>query len=62
MNVILSELPDNIKEHVECIMDDVVIYTSDFDMHMKVIKAFMSKLKEHGLLLIINKFILFVRK
>ncbi len=55
MNGILSELPDDIREHLECIMDDVVIYTSDIDMDMKVIKAFMYKLKDHGLLLTINK-------
>ncbi len=32
-----------------------MIYTSDIDMHMKVIKAFMYKLKEHGMLLTIHK-------
>ncbi len=55
MNGILSELTDDIRERVECIMGDVVVYTSDIDMHMKVIKAFMYKLKDHGLLLTINK-------
>ncbi len=55
MNDILSELPDDIREHVECIMDDAVIYTQDIDMYMKVIKAFMYKLKDHGMLLTINK-------
>ncbi len=40
-NDTLRELPDDISEHVECIMDDCVVYTSDINMHMKVIKAFM---------------------
>ncbi len=55
MNDILSELPDDIRQDVECIMDDVIIYTFDIDMHMKVIKAFMYKLKDHVKLLTINK-------
>ncbi len=55
MKGILSELPEEIRKHIECIMDDVVVYTNDIDMHMKVIKAFMYKLKEYGLLLTINK-------
>ncbi len=54
MNDILSELPDDIVEHVECIMDDCVVYTSDIDMHIKVIKAFMYTLKEHRMLLTIQ--------
>ncbi len=41
MNGILSELPEEIRKHIECIMDDVMGYTKDIDMHMKVIKAFM---------------------
>ncbi len=49
MNDILGELPNDIREYVECIMDDCVIYTPDRDMHMKVIKAFMYKLKDHGM-------------
>ncbi len=55
MNGILSELPEEIRKHIECIMDDVVVYTTHIDIHMKVIKAFIYKLKEHRLLLTINK-------
>ncbi len=55
MNDILSELPDDIRSHVEGIMDDCIIYTPNIEMHMNIIKAFLYKLKEHGMLLTINK-------
>ncbi len=41
MNNILSELPDDIRSHVECIMDDSIIFTPIIEIHMKVIKAFL---------------------
>ncbi len=46
MDNILSELPDDIRSHVECIMDDFIIFIPNIE-----IKAFLSKLKQHGLLL-----------
>ncbi len=55
MNDILSQLPDDIRSHIECIMDDCIVYTHNIEIYMKVIKAFLSKLKEHGMLLTINK-------
>ncbi len=55
MNDIFSELPDDIRSHIECIIDDCVVYTPNIEMHKKVTKAFLYKLKEHGILLPINK-------
>ncbi len=43
MNDILSELPDDIRSHVECIMDDSIMFTPNIEIHMKVIKSFLSK-------------------
>ncbi len=45
MNTILSELPDDIRSHVECIMDDFIIFTPNIEIHMKVIKAIFVKIK-----------------
>ncbi len=36
-------------------MDDCVVYTPNIEMYMNVIKAFLYKLKEHAMLLSINK-------
>ncbi len=55
MNDILSELPNNISKYIECIMDDTIIYTPDIRLHKKVLKYFLHKLKEHGLMITINK-------
>ncbi len=55
MNDLLHELPSGIREYIECIMDDVIIFTPDTKTHKRVIKCFMFKLKEYGMLLIINK-------
>ncbi len=55
MNDILREFPDGIRSHIECIMDDSIIFTPNIEIHMKVIKAFLSKLKQHGLLLTLSK-------
>ncbi len=50
MNDLLHELPPDIHEYIDCIMDDVIIFTSDIKT-----KHFMFKLKEYGMLLTINK-------
>ena len=55
MNEILSELPSNIRDYIECIMDDCIIFTPDLPTHIKVITYFLNKLKEYGLLLTLNK-------
>jgi hypothetical protein len=55
MNEILSELPSNIREYIECIMDDCIIFTPDLDTHIRVLTFFLNKLKEYGLLLTLNK-------
>ncbi len=36
-------------------MGDSIMYAPDIDMYMNVIKAFLYKLKKHGMLLTINK-------
>ncbi len=36
-------------------MDDCIVYTPNMEIHMKVIKAFLYKLKENGMLLTIIK-------
>jgi hypothetical protein len=55
MNEILSELPSNIREYIECIMDDCIIFTPDLETHIRVLTYFLHKLKEYGLLLTLNK-------
>ncbi len=54
MNDLLHELPADICEFIDCIMDDVIIFTPDIKTHMKVIKSFMLMLKKYGMLLTIN--------
>ena len=55
MNDIMSEMSDEDREFLECIMDDCVIFTPDFETHCRVLRNFLLKLKEYGLLLTINK-------
>ncbi len=55
MNDLLHELPSEIREYMNCIMDDVIIFTPDIKTHKEVIKHFMFKLTEYGILLTINK-------
>ncbi len=55
MNNLLHKLPSDIHEYIDCIMDDVIIFTPDIKTHKRVIKCFMFKLKEYGMLLTINK-------
>jgi hypothetical protein len=55
MNEILSELPNNIRDYIECIMDDCIIFTPDLPTHIRVMTYFLNKLKEYGLLLTLNK-------
>lgn len=62
MNPILSELPEDIREYIECIMYDCIIFTPDIKCHKNVLKCFLYKLKEHGLLLTINKIYTFRSK
>ncbi len=55
MNDLLHELPADISEYIDCIMDDVIIFTPDVKTHKKVLKSFMLMLKKYGMLLTINK-------
>ncbi len=55
MNDLLHELPADIHEYIDYIMDDVIIFTHDFKTHKKVLKCFMLMLKTYGMLLIINE-------
>ncbi len=55
-NDLLHELPPEIREYIDCIMDDIIIFTpDDVKTHKKVLKSFMLMLKKYGMLLIINK-------
>ncbi len=55
MNDLLHELPADICEYIDCIMDDVIIFTPDIKTHKKVLKSFMLMLKKYGMLLTIDK-------
>ncbi len=55
MNDILSELPPDIREYIECLMDKCIFFTPDIKTHKKVLKRFLYKLKEYSMLLTINK-------
>ncbi len=55
MNDLLHKLPANIHEFIDCIMDDIIIFTPDIKTHKKVIKSFMLMLQKYGMLLTINK-------
>ncbi len=45
MNNLLHELQADIREYIDCIMDDVFIFTPDVKTHKKVVKSFMLMLK-----------------
>ncbi len=55
MNDLLHKLPSDIHEYIDCIMDDVIIFTPDIKTHKKVLRCFMHMLKKYGMLLTINK-------
>ncbi len=55
MNDLLHKLPPEIREYIDYIMDDVIIFTPDVKTHKKVLKCFMLMLKKYGMLLTINK-------
>ncbi len=55
MNDLLHELPTEIHAYIDCIMDEVIIFTPVIKMHKMFIKYFMYNLKEYGMLLTINK-------
>ncbi len=55
MNDLLHELPSDICEYIDCIMDDVILFTPDIKTHKKVLRCFMHMLKKYGMLLTINK-------
>ena len=59
MNEILVELPEDVRDYISCIMDDVLIFSPTVEIHFKVLKAFLYKLKEHGMLLTVNKVLTF---
>ncbi len=52
---VLHELPSEIHDYIDCIMDDIIIFTPDIKTHEKIIKYFMYKLKDYCMLLTINK-------
>lgn len=62
MNDIMSELPTDMHEYIECIMDGCIIFTPDIKTHKRVQKWFLFNLKEQGLLLSINKIHTFCSK
>ncbi len=45
MNDLLHDLPEDIHEFIDCIMNDVIIFTPDIKTHKKVLKRFMLMLK-----------------
>ncbi len=55
MNDLLHDLPSDILKYINCIMDDVIIFTHDIKTHKKIIKSFMLMLMKYGMLLTINK-------
>ncbi len=62
MGDILSELPHDVQDCIECITDDVIVYTSDIKHHKRVLKCLLYKLRDFGLLLTINKIHIFRSK
>ncbi len=62
MGDILSELPDDVRDCIECIMDNIIVYTSDIKHHKQVLKCLLHKLRDFGLLLTINKIHIFRSK
>ncbi len=55
MDDLLHELPSDIREYIDCIMYDVIVFTPDIKTNKKVIKSFMYMLKKYCMLLTINK-------
>ncbi len=55
MNDIISELSPEDRDNIECIMDDAILFSSDFSLHCRVLYNFLVKLREFGLLVTINK-------
>ncbi len=55
MNDLIHELPPDIREYIDCIMDDIIIFTLDIKTHKKVLKCFMFMLRKYGMLLTVNK-------
>ena len=55
MNDIMSEMDPEDREYLECIMDDCIVFTPDMETHCRVLRHFLLKLKEYGLLLTVNK-------
>ncbi len=55
MNHLLHELPPDIREYIDCFMDDVIIFTPDVKTYKKVLKSFMLMLRKYGMLLTTNK-------
>ncbi len=62
MNNLLHEIPPEIREYIDCIMDDVISFTLDVKTHKKVLKSFMLMLKKYGMLLTINRVHIFRSK
>ncbi len=54
MNNLLHELPPEICEYIDCIINDIIIFTPDLKTHKKVLKSFMLMLKIYGMILTIS--------
>ncbi len=59
INNLLHELSPEIREYIDCIMDELIIFTPGIKTHKKVLKSFMLMLKKYGMLLTINKIHIF---
>ncbi len=55
MNDLPYELPPEIREYIDCIMDEVIIFTPNVKIHKKVLQSFIFMLKKYGMLLTNNK-------
>ncbi len=59
MGDILADLPEDVRESIECIMDDLILFTSNIKHHKRVLKCLLHKLRDFGLLLTITKIHIF---
>ena len=55
VNDLIQEIPEDLRQYITSIMDDTLIYTEDVKTHKKVLSAFLTKLKDYGFLLTLNK-------
>ena len=55
MNNIKQELPDDVRNCVEIVMDDCICFTKDISSMKRVLGSVLEILTKHGLLLTVNK-------